>query len=213
MIGVVVGLEEEARIARRLPGEIMVAVGGGSADGARRAAERLQAQGARGLISFGYAAGLSPALSPGTLVVPRLVITDSASFEADAALAAWLGGPTPHDLLHSERVVATAADKARLFARTGCAVLDMESGALARAALAERQPFAVLRAICDPAARSLPPAALLAIAGDGRVEIGRVLRSIMARPTQIPALLELARDSHRAKTALARRIRTLRPPL
>ncbi len=209
MIGVVVGLEAEARIARRLQGDVSVAVGGGSAEGARRAAERLLAQGARGLISFGFAAGLSPELMPGAVVVPRRVVAGGVSFAADADLAGRLGGLTPHDLLHSERIVGTAAEKGHLFARTGCAVLDMESGALARAALAERQPFAVLRAICDPAGRSLPPAAMLAIAGDGRVPSGRVRRAVVGRPRQIPGRVELARDSARARAALAQRVRAV----
>ncbi len=209
MIGIVVGLEAEARLARRLPGA-EVAVGGGTADGARRAAERLLARGAGGLVSFGLAAGLSPDLHPGTLVIPRRVIIDGIAFPTDRTLSRSLGGITPHDLLHSERIVATMHDKQGLFEATRCAALDMESGAVARAALAEARPFAVLRAVCDPVSRSLPPAALVVLTPGGRIEIGRLARSLARRPAQLGALLALAGDALEARRALLRRVRAIR---
>ena len=212
MIGIVVGLGAEARMARRLGAHVEVAIGGGTADGARRAAERLLARGATGLISFGLAAGLAPDLEPGAVVVPRRVRVEAATFVTDRALNAALGGATPHDLLHSERVVADAADKRRLYLASRCAVLDMESGAVARAALAEGRPFAVLRAVCDPQARSLPPAALVATTPDGRIALGRLLRSLGRRPEQIGVLLRLAADARRARAALLARIRIAQLP-
>lgn len=207
MIGVVVGLAAEARIARRLPGHVEVAIGGGNADGARRAAERLLGRGASALVSFGLAAGLSPDLPAGSIVVPRRVLVGGASFTTDRTLATALGGSTPHDLLHSERIVGGVEDKRRLFEETRCAALDMESGAVARAALAEAKPFAVLRAICDPAGRSLPPLAFIALAEDGRVGVRRIAKSLSNRPSQIGSLLGLARDAWAARRALSLRVR------
>ncbi len=210
MIGIVVGLAAEGRIARLIPGNIEVAVGGGTADGARRAAERLLARGATGLVSFGLAAGLSPALAPGTVLVPRRVIADGARFATDAGLSARLGGETAHDLLHSERVVTGVEQKRLLHEATQCDALDMESGAVARAALAEARPFAVLRAVCDPAARALPPAALVALSPSGGVAPGRVLGALLRRPGQIGDLLALARDAAAARRALLARVRMVR---
>ncbi len=212
MIGIVVGLGAEARIARRLGTHVEIAIGGGTADGARRAAERLLARGASGLISFGLAAGLAPELAPGTVVVPRRVRIAETTFITDRALNAALGGATPHDLLHSERVVADAADKRRLHLASRCAALDMESGAVARAALAEARPFAVLRAVCDPASRSLPPAALVATTPDGRIALRPLLRSLVRRPEQIASLLRLALDAREARRALLDRIRAATLP-
>jgi hopanoid-associated phosphorylase len=209
MIGIVVGLAAEARIARRLPGHVEVAVGGGTADGARRAAEHLLRHGARGLVSFGLAAGLALELRAGDLVVPRRVLADGAPFATDRGLCKALGGSTPHDLLHSERVVVTAADKQRLLESSRCAALDMESGVVARAALAESRPFAVLRAVCDPASRSLPPAALVALSPDGEIGLGPVLRSLAGHPGQLPALLAVARDAYVARRALLARVRMI----
>ena len=206
MIGVVVGLEAEARIARRFPGAVEVAIGGGTSEGARQAAERLLIRGARGLVSFGLAAGLSPDLPQGALVVPRRVIIDGVAFPTDRSLARLLGGVTPHDLLHSERIVATANEKQRLLQATRCAALDMESGAVARASLAEARPFAVLRAVCDPARQSLPPAALVGLASSGNIDVRRLLGSIARRPGQLPSLLALARDAWLARRALLIRV-------
>jgi adenosylhomocysteine nucleosidase len=103
--------------------------------------------------------------------------------------------------------VAHAADKARLFAATGAAVVDMESGAVAAVATAAGLPFAVLRVVCDPAGRDLPPAALVALDGDGAIAALGVLASLLRHPGQIPALLRLARDAAAARTGLRALVR------
>jgi adenosylhomocysteine nucleosidase len=96
-----------------------------------------------------------------------------------------------------------------LSARTGASAVDLESGAVARVAARHRLPFAVLRAVCDPAQRSLPPAALAALNSEGAIRTLSVLGSIVARPWQIPALLRLALDAALARHALARSARIL----
>jgi adenosylhomocysteine nucleosidase len=65
-------------------------------------------------------------------------------------------------------------------------------------------PFAVLRAVCDPAQRGLPPAALATLDAGGGIRFARVLGSVAARPWQIPALLRLALDAALARRALMR---------
>jgi adenosylhomocysteine nucleosidase len=67
-------------------------------------------------------------------------------------------------------------------------------------------PFAVLRAVCDPADRNLPPAALVALSAKGRIALARVAISILFRPQQIPGLIALARDASRARRALVGRV-------
>ena len=67
-------------------------------------------------------------------------------------------------------------------------------------------PFAVLRVICDPAERDLPPAALAALDASGAIGLARVVRSVIGRPGQLPALLRLAADAAAARRALARRV-------
>ena len=195
-----VGLAAEARIATRWGWPVQT--GGGTADGATAAALKLIAGGATGLISFGLAGGLDPALRPGVVVVPRTVLSNGERFVADTALATAFGGLTDHTLLAGSAIAASAADKRALFAATGACAIDLESGSVAEAARRSDVPFAVVRAICDPAERDLPPAALIALDAAGVIGISRVLRSVLTHPGQMPALLALARDAALARRAL-----------
>ncbi len=206
-VGIIVGLVAEGRVVRVLGGQ--VAVGGGTAEGARRAAERLAASGVRALVSIGLAGGLDPSLRSGYVLVPEAVLHREQSFVADDGLRRMLGGATPHRLLDVGRVVAHAAEKQALWQQTGCAAVDLESGAVARQAAELGLPYAVLRVICDPGRRGLPPASLVALGPDGRISMGAVLRSIARQPSQIGPLLVLAGDAARAKKRLRDRLRQI----
>lgn len=207
ILGVVVGLEAEAVLARRLGHPVRV--GGATAEGGRRAAGALVAGGATHLLSFGLAGGLDPALRPGAVLVPDRVMVGNRCLRCDAALRARLGAGAASGLLHSDVPVAEAAEKRRLFDETGCASVDMESGAVAAAAAAAGLPFAVLRAVCDPAERTLPAAARLPLRPDGRVRAGAVAGSILRDPRQLPALVALGRDAALARRMLSDRINAL----
>ncbi len=205
--GVVVGLRAEARLLRGLPWP--VAIGGGDAAGATRAARDLAGSGVSALVSFGLAGGLDPALAPGSILVPAQVQRDGLAVAADQGLARALGGPTPGTLLCGTAIAATAVEKARLHRQTGCVALDLESGAVATEAEARGLPFAVLRAVCDPAGQDLPPAALAALDARGAIGLARVLAALAAHPGQLPALLVLATQAAVARRALAARVRAL----
>jgi adenosylhomocysteine nucleosidase len=206
-VGVVVGLAAEARIARRLGW--MVAVGGGTAAGADAAARRLADAGVEALVSFGLAGGLDPALRPGALIVPSAVIVAGVRHPTDPGLSCRLGGVTTHAVLCPEAIVATVEAKRRLHERTSAAAADLESGAVAQVATARGLPFAVLRAICDPAERALPPATLAALDAHGAIGVWRVIASAVARPGQLPALLTLAADAAAARRSLVARVRLI----
>lgn len=160
------------------------------------------ADGATALISCGLAGGLDPTLAPGSVVIPEAVVTGTHPLRTDTTLSKRLGGPAPHTLLATTRVVATAAEKQRLWQQTGCAALDMESGAVAEVATERGLPFAVLRAVCDPAWRSVPPAALAALDSRGTIAFGRVAASLARQPGQFPGLLSLIRDATQARRSL-----------
>jgi adenosylhomocysteine nucleosidase len=199
-IGVVVGLMAEARIARRLGWPIAVG---------RDAVAGLLDQGVSALVSLGLAGGLAPGLRPGALIVPSEVIVGGERFATDAALSHLLGGTRAHVLFAGDTVVATTAEKQRLYQTTGAVAVDLETGVLARAAAGHGVPFAVLRAICDPAERALPPAALTALDAHGVIGTWRVLASVAAHPGQLPALLALAADAAAARRSLVARVRQI----
>ena len=96
-----------------------------------------------------------------------------------------------------------------MFATTNAAAIDLESGAVAQIAAARGVPMAVLRAISDPASHTLPPAALLALDPQGRINIPKIVAEIARRPSQLKSLLALAAGSARARAALRRRVETL----
>lgn len=206
-LGIITGLTAEARLAHGLG---IVMAGGGTPAGAERAAAALLRQGVTGLLSFGLAGGLNPSLRAGAVVVPASVIEHGMLMRADPAMMAWLGGASHGLLVSQDEVVVSAAAKIRLHEATGAAAVDLESGAVARAARRAGIPFAVLRAVCDPAERTLPPAALLALDGGGAISLMRVLASLAGRPAQLPALLGLARDAARARAALVGRVHDIR---
>jgi adenosylhomocysteine nucleosidase len=199
-VGVVVGMAAEARVARGLDWQL--AIGGGTTQGAEAAAVSLLTLGCTGLVSCGLAGGLDPALRPGAVIVPSTVLHDRERHPTDPELSRMLGGSTPHTLLSTASIIASAAEKRRLWQQTGAAAADQESGAVARIATIHRLPFAVLRVICDPADCSLPPAALAALDPLGAISIPRVLASIAAHPGQLPALFRLAADAGTARRSL-----------
>jgi adenosylhomocysteine nucleosidase len=207
-IGFVTGLTAEARLLEKTG--FLVAAGGGWPEGAYRAAERLIGQGAKALVSFGLAGGLAPGAAPGALLVPRAVAEGADYYPCDPALIAFLGGSTGDTILAGTDIAATVAEKAALYGATRIGAVDLESGAVARVARAHGLPFAVLRAIADPASRTLPPAALVPLLPSGAIDLPRILRSVLANPAQIPALIGLARDAGRARAALVARVKTLK---
>jgi adenosylhomocysteine nucleosidase len=199
-IGAVVGLRAEARIARRTGWDI--AVGGGDAAGAMRAAEALVARGAGALISFGLAGGLDPKLGAGTILVPDAVLVDDTVLHCDGDLVARLGGATGHRILGGRDLLVDRAQKRAAWEASGAHAIDLESGAVACVARDRKLPFAVLRAICDPASRDLPAVALLALDRGGGIDPFRIARALMRAPWEIGGLLSLAQDAARARRSL-----------
>jgi adenosylhomocysteine nucleosidase len=205
----VVGFAAEARVAH-LSGW-PVAIGGGTTEGAAQVVRRLIEAGATGIVSFGLAGGLDPNLPAGSLIVADSVTAYGRVWQTDPYLNARLGGSTGHLCLGLDRVVASKGEKQRLSRETGACLVDMESGAVAAVAAALGVPFAVLRAICDPAGRSLPPAAMVALDTVGRLSAARIAMSVMARPGQLGELFGLARDAASARRALRARAMQMAP--
>jgi hopanoid-associated phosphorylase len=214
----VAGMAFEARIAR---GDGVETVFAARADLLERALTAALARGASGVISFGTAGGLAPDLPPGTLIVADAVEGPFGRVATDpewtARLAAALAASPLAARVQVRRGVEAAvaapvtgaAAKDALFRSTGGALaVDMESHLAAAAAAAHGVPFAVCRAIVDPAWRSLPPAAMAGLRDDGRTAILPVLRELARRPSQLGALLQVAADARAARATLieARRV-------
>lgn len=135
-------------------------------------------------------------------MIPSLVLAEGVQFHTDTALAELFGGLTGHTILGGSVIAATAAVKRRLQTESQADAIDLESGAVARMARQHNLPFVVIRAICDPVERDLPPAALVALDARGSIGILNVLRSVLTHPFQIPTLLAVACDAAQARRAL-----------
>ena len=197
-LGIVVGLEAEARIAAPLG---LVEIGGGTSAGAEEAVMRLLHQGVEGLLSFGFAGGLSPVLRPGHLLVPDTVVVDGVQLQTDAALASRFA-QRRGVLLGAQIVIGTVAARRAAHAATGAAAVDLESGAVAAGAYVARLPFAVVRAICDPWNRELPQVVATALDGRGKIAGGRIARGLARHPGEVVSLIRLARDVAHARRTL-----------
>jgi hypothetical protein len=192
---VVVGLRREARI---IDGRARVAIG--------TAALEMALDGAERVLSFGLCGGLDPALAVGDLVIGEGVTGPEGRIAGDREwtehLAAALPGAARCDIAGSAVMVGGAAEKAALRRATGAGAVDMESRQVALAAQARGLPFAILRAVSDPAGRTLPRAALAGFRADGEPDVLAVLAALAARPRDLPPLLRTARDAGRGYRAL-----------
>ncbi len=209
--GIITGLRLEARIARSGCGRhARVACHGMGPKRAREAAEELARAGAAGLVSFGLAAGLVAQAKPGMLLLPARIVTESGgSIMTDILWRERLAGALQkalpvldQPLASVKRPLPSYLDKASAWARTQAFAADMESAAIAAVARRRGLPFIALRAIADPVDFSLPPAAVLAINKNGRLNIRKLLLSLWRQPAQWRALKELAGHSKAAKGAL-----------
>jgi adenosylhomocysteine nucleosidase len=105
-------------------------------------------------------------------------------------------------VVSSPSVLGTAADKAAAGAG-GALVVDMESAALARGALARGIPFAAVRVVLDHADDALPALPGVLDEATGEVRTAAAWRALL-RPRAWPVLARLARRQRLAARALGR---------
>jgi hopanoid-associated phosphorylase len=202
---IVSGMAFEAKIAR---GEGIRNVYGLNPQKLTQDIEAAIAGGATSLLSFGTAAGLSPALVAGSIVIARQVKSASDSFHANVRWGSELLRLMPEavagDMAGVDHPLKTAEEKIALHTSTGVLAADMESHHMARIAHRHNLPFAVLRVVLDGADCTLPPAALASTTADGGINYSGLIRSLMTQPQQLPAMMRLGSHHKKAKKALLR---------
>ncbi|MDR5857135.1 phosphorylase [Caballeronia sp. LZ062] len=206
----------EAKIVRGRGVDVVFAA---RSDWLERALSDAVARGCSGIISFGTAGGLAPDLEPGTLIVAESVSGPFGTLPTDEAWSARIvdalaGTPLARNLRCGPMAAVAApvtseSDKRSLHSSTGALAVDMESHIAGAIATARGLPFAVCRAVVDPAWRTLPRAATAGLRDDGTTAIGPILRELARQPSQIGALLQLAGDARAARSTLVRARRAL----
>jgi adenosylhomocysteine nucleosidase len=212
---VVVGLAFEARIAAG-PGIQVICSGDGQ--GLAVALNRAIRSGCQGLISFGVAGGLAPNLRPGTCVVGSAILSAKSSrlptdHSWSQRLLNTIPGAIYGPLFGVPAPIAEPEAKQALHYRTGAVAVDMESHVVANVAASHSMPMVAIRVITDPAKRALPKSALAAMRPDGTTDIAAMIRSVMRRPRELPALLQTALDARAARATLLRGRQLLGPSL
>jgi hopanoid-associated phosphorylase len=201
------GLDFEARIAA---GKGVVTIcGTGSV-----AWDRLEyeaAQGCCGILSFGTAGGLAPALTPGDCVLAEIITHDQQSWNVDPAWLNALHAMLPEArrgmIIGVDNPVSSSESKQLLWRESSALAVDMESHKAAQAAQRHGVPFAVCRIIVDPAQRALPTSATVGLRPDGSIAILPILRALAMHPGELVSLCGLAREARLARKTLVR-IRT-----
>ncbi len=210
-IGIISGLRSELRclgFGLEQPAHLVTFAAAGSPDRARTRALGWAAEGrVQALMSFGLCGGLDPELAPGQVVVAHeIALPEGGALAFDAgwahAIAARIPGARVAPLLGARDVAATSAEKRALYERHAVPAIDMESRGVAEAAREAGIPFVALRAVADPASRSLPKVAARAIDARGRVRPLRVLLGLLTRPHDIRPLMALGADARRGYEAL-----------
>ncbi len=197
------GMDFEARIAEG-PGTTVVF--GQKRDRYLQQLHALAREGARGIISFGTAGGVSPYLKPGDVIVATSVITAKEPFPTHSKWSDLLRKKLPHahtlPVFGAEKPVLTVLEKEALWSATGVGAVDMESRPAAEVAAHYGLPYAVLRVVIDPADRAIPLSAIAGVREDGTTDVTGVMRSLIRRPGDVGDIVRLAGDSRKANKAL-----------
>lgn len=164
------------------------------------------------VISWGVCGGLDPRLRPGDLVLGAEVVSADERIATDEAVTSSLAErlidagarAAVEGVAGVSAPAATVRAKAELRKASGAAAVDMESLAAGRFALERRTPFAILRAVADPADRDLPPLVFDAVDSGGRIKTAAVVGALVRSPSQFAGLVAAARDSRAAFGALSR---------
>jgi adenosylhomocysteine nucleosidase len=211
-VAVISALELEAEIARTATRRhrSRICVSGPGGDRALETARMAIARGARALISFGLAGGLSRNAATASVVLPQTIRSEAGAWAADTTWRGRLAGLLRSDFQLLEGTLFSAADvvltpeaKARLAASSGADAVDMESAAIAAAAAAAGLPCIALRVIADGPDDALPDNVVSLVGPDGRTRL-RSLTAFVFSPRRLRLLLGLAGRSRQARAELGR---------
>lgn len=223
-LGIVTALRSEAHTLGTPTGrwgddDFVVEVCGPGQDRARKAALELIGAGCDGLLSWGLAGGLAPELAPGALIIANRVVDGlSTTIDTDETLAQELGrrlaavNPRGGAVLSVTSPLTRAIQKCAGYERSAALAVDMESAGIAGIARGAGRAFAAIRAVVDPADFEVPGAALAGMDENGATRPLDTLAALLKVPSELPAVIRLARHYRAAIDTLGRCASCLEAP-
>lgn len=212
-LGMVFALAAEASSATRWrqAARALCRISGPGEARATDAARALLAAGAQGLVSWGTSGALRDSFVAGDLLLltstGRLGETRFVSsqmwVQASARVLASLN-PQLVDACTVRAPLTGSGVKQLLGERSGCAVVDMESAAVAAVAADAGVPFIGIRAVVDPMTLEIPASAIAGMGSDGHSSTWQVLQALWRRPSDLPPMLKLGRHFQLALKSLSR---------
>ena len=188
-------VEQEAKFFSQ-PGMENLITGMGRENAERKLHSALKQRDCQLVLSCGFAGGLNPYLTSGTVVF---------SADEDAGLTPLLleAGACPVRFHCSDRVATTVQEKKRLWESTGADAVEMESQIIRAICRAHRIPSATIRVISDAAHENLPLDFNIFMTSEQTLNYGKLILALLRSPKKIPAMLRLQRQTQIAAKNLA----------
>jgi len=156
------------------------------------------------VLSCGFAGGLNPYLTVGTVVFS----TDEDAGLTPALLAA---GACPVRFHCADRVATTVEEKQALWKETGADAVEMESQIIRAICRAHEIPSATIRVISDAAHENLPLDFNVLMTAEQELNYGKLALALLGSPQKIPAILRLQRQTQFAARNLAKVLTKVMP--
>jgi adenosylhomocysteine nucleosidase len=188
-------VEQEAKFFSQ-PGMEILITGIGRENAERKLHGALKEEGYQLVLSCGFAGGLNPYLTTGTVVFS----TDEDAGLTPALLAA---GACPVVFHSIDRVATTVAEKKVLWETTGADAVEMESQIIRAICRAHQIPSATIRVISDAAHENLPLDFNVLLTAEQELNYGKLILALLGSPGKIPAILRLQRQTQLAAKNLA----------
>jgi len=178
----------------------LLSISGIGPEAAHAAAASLVKHGATALLSWGCAGALSDKLKPGDLLLPHTILTeDNQTLHPHKRwrkqLVNKLSGTLKwHEniLVESSKIISGIEEKQTMAHVSGAIAVDMESAAVGRVASQAGIPFMVIRAVVDSADEELPPCIAKAMNNRGRLQMKKLLPTLIFQPVLWPKLICLS---------------------
>jgi len=200
LIIVCFAVKEEARAFQKLVGQrpdlriLLTGMGQNNAEKAIR--NELTADRPSLVLTCGFAGGLNPNLTSGTIV-----FSTRGNKELETRLRNI--GAIPAQFYCADRVATSVSEKTKLWQATGDDAVDMESEMISMVCEQKEIPCATVRVILDAADENLPLDFNALMTDDKEMNYGKLTWQIIKSPGKIGALKRLQKQSEAVAEKLA----------